>query len=389
MLEILITQQQQQNPDLPPPEDEIIETEELTVAQPASRVSNESFGICFSVTRNNETLAVMSLKNSGTLYILRKGTNGTYNATQEITLGGLGSLTTHEGDDRLMVSISHNGDYVAAANVINRKVKILKLNNIGDYEEEQEILTPSGLNITSVKFLENENKLVCAFNNRAGFVIYECNEQGTFLEEQNTLSTGSVRYISTDETGDTIITSNSKGNGGVSNPTISVYKKSINGSYDLVQTITRSSMPGSGYSTRIFATLALSGDGKTLVTGDYYIEKGFIFKLENSSFVLKQSINCPLSGAYAFGWGNGSSYSGKTIAISGSGYISSNSFLGASFIFKENEEGLYVNTNLVRSLQTAGADKFGHVVHMTQSGRNFFASGFRFEGKGGIFAFSI
>ena len=74
MLEILLTQQQQQNPVLPP-EDEIIETEELTVTQPASRVKGEYFGICFSATRNGETLAVMSLKNSGTLYILKKGTN--------------------------------------------------------------------------------------------------------------------------------------------------------------------------------------------------------------------------------------------------------------------------------------------------------------------------
>ena len=285
-----------------------------------------------------------------------------------------------------MVSISYGGNYAAVANIINRKIKILKLNNAGDYEDEQEILTPSGLNINSVKFLENENKLVCAFNNRAGFVTYERNGQGTFLENKNTLAAGSVYYISTDETGDTIVTTNVQESSGSTNPTISVYKKSINGDYSLVQTITNS-VSGSNYK---FSTLALSGDGETLVTGDFYTEKGFVFKLENSSFVLKQIINCPLSGSYAFGRGIGASYSGKTIAINGPGYYYNTTLLGTCFIFKENEEGLYVNTNLIRSLQTAGSDLFGLRTHITPTGRDCFASGYRFEGnKGGVFAFSI
>ncbi len=154
------------------PEEEIRETEEINAEQPSSRISGECFGICFSADRSATTIAALSLKNSGTLYILKRETDGTFRKSQEITVGGLLEQKTHYEKERLPVSISPAANYVAVANIVNKKIQILKLNNQHSYEKEQEISVPAGLTINGVKLLDEGNKLIFCASNRGGFAIY-------------------------------------------------------------------------------------------------------------------------------------------------------------------------------------------------------------------------
>lgn len=387
MLEILLSDFGSKNiPEIP--EEEIRETEEIGVEQPDSRIANEAFGICFSVDSSATTIAALSLKNSGTLYILKRETDNIFRKSQEITVGGLKDVLNHLSSNRLMVSISPAANYIVVANIVNKKIQILKLNSQQSYEKEQEISVSTDLNISGVKLLDEGNKIILSANNSGGFAIYERDGNGIFQLTKNNLKTGSSYSFSSDKTGDTIVTTNSNGNSGSSNPTIEVYKKSEDGNYSLVQTIIAKNTV-SGASSYCFARMEISGDGKTLVTGDFQVQKGYVFKLENSLFTLKKTILPPLNGQLNFGAVSSSSYTGKTIVFGGTGTYSNSTLVGACFVFKEDETRTYVNTNIFRSSQSSGSDYFGNPLQLTPDGRYCFVSGHRFEKKGGVFAFSI
>ena len=385
MLEILLSGYV--GKDIPEiPEEENKETEEISAEQPSSRISGENFGVCFSADRSATTIAALSLKNSGTLYILKRETDGVFRKSQEITVGGLTNVKTHTETDRKMVSVSPFANYVAVANIVNKKIQILKLNNQHSYEKEQEISVLAGLAINGVKLLDEGNKIVLCANNSGGFAIYERDGDGIFQLTKNNIKTGAVYFFASDETGDTIVTTNSNGTSPTANPKIEVYKKSEVGNYSLVQTISSSSYSSGGYA---FSTIGISGDGKTLIAGDFYKGKAFVFKLQDSLFKLKQTLSSPIPGTFIFGFGIDSSYTGKTIAVGGPGFYHNTTLIGACFIFKEDKTGTYVSTNIVRSSQSSGSDYFGVPVQLTPNGRYCFVGGHRFEGKGGVFSFSI
>lgn len=360
MLEILLSQFEPRTPPLPP-EDEIIEEVQFATITAPNPVANEYFSSMLSVDTDGNTLAVGSVRNSGTVF-LYKYHEGDYQLFQTITFGGFG---TNYDDitavSRNLICLSGDGTHLSLMRRIGRPgvAEIYRKNSEGIFEPLQ-IISPFTGNSHIGSVLTNDgSKLFVVDAGVNTMKVYEKDIDGVYQLKQTIGTSG--WYVDCSPDGKVVLATSSHEALGNGNKRFQIFKENDAGTYEILQTIVDSA--GSGFS---HARARISDNKEYIVTGDYSKGKTIVYKLNSvtGNYSLFETKTMGLPAGYDI------SSSGKTI-VNGNPGANSTSIIGSANVYRLINE-TYVLSNTFYASTSHSADRTGHVVRISGNGRVVF-----------------
>lgn len=367
MLEILLSQLKATSSE--PPEDEIIEEVQFATITAPNPVANEYFSSMLSVDTDGSTLAVGSVRDSGTVF-LYKYHEGGYQLFQTITFGGFGiNYDDITAVSRNLICLSGDGTHLSLMRRIGSTgaAEIYRKNSEGIFEPLQ-IVSPFTGNTPISSVLTNDgSKLFVTDAGVNTMMVYEKDSNGVYQLKQTIGTSG--WYVDCSPDGKVVLATSSHEASGNGNKRFQIFKENDAGTYEILQTIIDSG--GSGFS---HARARISDNKEYIVTGDYSSAKTIVYKLNSATGLYSLFETKTLGQPAEFDI----SSSGGTI-VNGNPGSNASSIIGSANVFRLIN-GKYELSNTFYSSTSHLTDRTGHVVRISGNGRVVFLSSPRNNG---------